>query len=369
MLFEREVIVRIHKTNFARVSASLFSSLILCCVSFSGVYAIDAGKTNELVLLNWSEYMDPELIAKFEKQYNAEVTEVYFESDDARDDMMVATDASGYDIAVVNGITLTSYAKAGWIQPIKKEKIPNLKHIIPQMRDVFPDSREYAVPFFFGTVGIAYRSDLVKKTPTSWMDIFKPEAYLHGKIGMSSDVRDTFGAALKALGYSVNSADLIENRQAGELLVHQKPFVKTYNYLTLDADSALVSGDIYMALFYNGDALMVAEHNDAIEFLVPDEGGNLWIDYLAVMKKAPNSELAWKFMNFLNEPENAAQLAEFVHYATPNKSAEKLLPSERLDHPVLYPSAEIIDKSEFDGVIPARIQKIRNATISGLLQE
>lgn len=342
---------------------------LLVPLTFLPATAADTGSKNELVLLNWSEYMDPELIERFEIQFNAKVTEVFFESDDARDDIMVATDASGYDIAVVNGVSITSYKKAGWLESINREKVPNIKHIFPRMQNAFPDSGQYAVPFFFGTVGIAYRSDLVKKPPNDWMDIFRPNKSLHGKIAMTSDVRDMFGAALKGLGYSVNSSDPDENRQAADLLIQQKPFVKTYNYLTLDENSALVKGDVVMALFYNGDALMIAEHNESIKFIMPDQGGNLWIDYLTVMKNAPNKELAWKFINFLNEPENAAQLAEFVFYATPNSEAEKLLSRELLHDPVVYPATEIIEKSEFDGTIPAKIQKMRNSAMSGLLQK
>src|SRR3990172_7862723 len=224
----------------------------------------------------------------------------------------------------------------------------------------FPGINGYAVPYFWGTLGIAYRADLVDKAPTSWMDIFQPAQYLYRKIEMVESSRDALGMALKALGYSANSANPMEIKQAEQLLLTQKPYVKTYNYSALTEKSALVSGDVIAAMLYSGDALTVQEFEKNIRYVVPKEGGNLWVDYLVVLDSSKNKELAMAFINFLNEPENAAQLAEFVHYATPNKAAEKLLPDEFLKDSTIYPSAEIIAKSEFYTPLPARITKQRN---------
>ncbi|MDJ0834058.1 MAG: spermidine/putrescine ABC transporter substrate-binding protein [Gammaproteobacteria bacterium] len=324
---------------------------------------------NELVILNWSEYIDPDLINKFEHQYNAKISEIFYESGAARDDMMVSTDASGIDIVVVNGIVISDYKEAGWLEPISAQKIPNLRHIMPRMRNAFADAETHAVPYFYGDVGIAYRKDLVKEAPESWMDMFQPEPYLHGKISMTSDVRDVFGAALKALGYSLNSDDPEEHEAAANLLKKQKPYVKTYNYLTLDRESALVKGDdIAMALFYSGDAIMVGQYNDNIDYVAPKEGSYIWIDYMTVMKKSDNKQLAFDFINFLNEPDNAAQLAEYVYYATPNKAAKKLLSAEILNNKIIYPPAEILGKSEFYRELPIDVLKIRNTAMSELLQ-
>ena len=322
----------------------------------------------ELVLLNWSEYLDPDLIAKFEKQYNAKLREVYFESDDLRDHMMLETDGAGYDLAMVNGISVDVYRKRGWLSSVSETKIPNLKHIDQRWLEAFAGVEGYAVPYFWGTMGIAYRKDLLQTPITSWMDIMQPAEYLHGKIGMVESSRDALGMALKALGYSANSTDTTQIKAAETLLLAQKPYVKTYTYIALSEESALVSGDIVAAMVYSGDALMVQEHHEEIDYVVPSEGSNIWVDYLVVLEHAKNKELAWAFLNFLNEPENAAQLAEFVYYATPNKGAEKLLPAEFLEDEIIYPSKTVLSRSEFYKPLPPRAMKKRNNAFSMVMQ-
>ena len=322
----------------------------------------------ELVLLNWSEYIDPDLVEKFETQFNAKLREVYFESDDLRDDMMLETDGKGYDLALVNGISVDLYRKRGWLSPVSETQIPNLIHIDKRWLEAFPGLEGYTVPYFWGTMGIAYRKDLVPAPLTSWMDILQPAGYLRGRIGMVENSRDSVGMALKALGYSANSSDSKQTKAAEQLLLAQKPHVKTYTYIALSEESALVSGDIIAAMLYSGDALMVQEHHEEIDYVVPTEGGNIWVDYLVVLENSKNKELAVAFLNFLNEPENAAQLAEFVYYATPNMAAEKLLPAEFLEDPIIYPSQAVLSRSEFYKPLPPRASKKRNIAFSRVLQ-
>ena len=197
-----------------------------------------------LVFLNWSEYLDPELVEEFEQRFNAKVSEVYFESDDLRDDMMVETGALGYDLVIVNGINVDSYRKRGWIAPLDEAALPNLKYVDKHWRNAFESGNGYGVPYFWGTLGIAYRQDLVEQAPASWMDLLQPAESLRGKIGMVENSRDLLGMALKALGHSANSTDPAATKAAEQLLLAQKPYVKTYNYLALTEESALVSGDI-----------------------------------------------------------------------------------------------------------------------------
>jgi len=355
------------------------TALVTLCKSIAGIlvfvsslaFAADSArhsKPRELVLLNWSEYIDPELMAKFEQQFNATLRQTYFESDDLRDDMMLETDGKGYDLVLVNGISVDLYRKRGWLSAIDEAQTPNLKHIDSRWLDAFPGLEGYAVPYFWGTMGIAYRKDLVETPLTSWMDILQPADYLHGKIGMVENSRDLLGIALKAQGYSANSTNAKHIKAAGRLLLAQRPYVNSYTYVALNEESALVRGDVIAALVYSGDALMVQEYHEEIDYVVPAEGGNLWVDYLTVLEGSKNKDLAWAFINFLNEAENAAQLAEFVYYATPNKAAEQRLPAEFLEDPVIYPSQAVLSKSEFYKPLPPRAMKKRNSTISQILQ-
>ena len=225
--------------------------MLLASVSFG------QSSPRELVLLNWSEYMDPELIEDFERLYKVKVREIYFESDDLRDEMLLESGGMGYDLAIVNGAMIGTYQKRGWLQPVTEKQIPNMRLIDDYWLKAFNGTEGYAVPYFWGTLGIGYRADLLETPPVSWMDLFKPSAQVRGKIAMIESQRDAMGMALKALGYSVNSTDRRQIREATELLLAQRPYVKPYTYLVLDENSALVTGDIVMAMMFNGDVLML----------------------------------------------------------------------------------------------------------------
>ncbi|MFZ0468163.1 MAG: spermidine/putrescine ABC transporter substrate-binding protein [Thiogranum sp.] len=357
--------------NTRTAVAILLSTLVLLLQLAHAPWAAAAAppaSPRTLVLLNWSDYIDPALVEKFEARFNAKVSEVFFESDDQRDDMMLETDGAGYDVVLVNGSSVDDYRKRGWLAPLGRSTIENIKYVDPQWVDAFPASRGYAVPYFWGTMGIAYRTDLVEQPPTSWMDLLKPAEYLRHRVSMIGSARDLFTSALKGLGYSANSDNPADINAAEHLLLAQKPYVRTYSYLALNETSALVSGDVIAAMMYNGDALMVHEYNDKIVYVLPKEGGNIWVDYLAVMESSKNKDLAWALINFLNEPENAAQLAQFVYYATPNQAAEKLLPPEFLSNPVIYPGKQALDKSEFYTALPPRALKQRNIAATRVVQ-
>jgi len=151
------------------------------------------------------------------------------------------------------------------------------------------------------------------------------------------------------------------------LLLSQKSFVKLYSWSGHSKDSPIVKGDLWMALTYNGDAMTLIKSHPRITYVVPQEGANLWIDYLVVMQASNNKTLAMEFINFLNEPRNAAQLASYLMYATANKAAKKFLPPEHLNNPVLYPDEATIDRSEVYKELPPRIVRKRNQIFSKLV--
>lgn len=351
-----------------KVSILLF--LMIPFLASSGV--LQAAETDntkpELVLLNWSEYIDPDLVKKFEDKHDVVIKDIFFESDDYRDNYMLETQGKGIDIIVVNGVKINPYIKQNWIVPITEKEVPNLKHIDKKWFTIFDGADGYVMPYFWGTTGIAYRKDLVKHKITAWKDIFYPKEELHGKIVMIGANRDLIGAALLALGYSVNSISFEELKQAKDLLMKQKPFVKNYDYISLDETSVMVTGEVFASMGYSGDILMLQEHNENIEYIVPDEGTELWMDFMVVSKASPNKELAYQFLNFINQPEHAAQMAEWVNYATPNKAAEKLLPAEFLSDPLKYPPKEVMDKSEIYKKLPPRVIRYRNEIFSRVTQ-
>ncbi len=342
---------------------------IAVCVS-SVIWSVASAKSapDRLVILNWSDYLDPKLIEKFEQQFGVKIYEVYFASDEMRNDMMLETDGVGYDIVIVDEVIVELYQKRGWLAPLDMEKVPNLKHIDRYWLDEFTRATGYAVPYFWGTMGIAYRKDLIEIPLTRWMDLLQPDESLRAKIGMTESAASAFSVALKALGYSANDTDPKAFNKAKQLLLAQRPYVKTYKHLGVTKESALVTGDVAACMFYNGDALIVQKFNEEIDYVVPEEGALLWVDYLVVLESSNQKRLAWEFVNFLNEPANAAQLAQYVNYASPNKAAEKLLPADFLADEAIYPSEAILAKSEFYQSAGARWERKLQTAFAGITQ-
>jgi spermidine/putrescine transport system substrate-binding protein len=337
-------------------------SLLLCHTT------VAAGDPPELVVLNWPNYLDPELVDRFEQQHGVKVREVFFEGDDQRDEMLVNSDGAGYDVVLVSGNMLRTYMRSGWLQPMTEQQVPNLVHVAPRWRTAFAAADGFAAPYTWGTLGIGYREDLVPEPIDSWMQVFRPAPPLQGRMAMLSHNRDLVGMALMALGHSSNSHDEHELMQAEELLLAQRPHVRTYGYIGLNGDSAMVSGEIAAAMMFNGDALMLQEFEPRIRFIVPREGGNLWVDYFVVMSRSTRKDVAFGFVDFLNEPENAAQAAQFVHYATTNDRAKQLLPEDFLANPVIHPSPETLERSEFFEPLPPRITQRFNSITANVIR-
>ncbi len=348
-----------------------FIGMAACLLSGLGGRAVaeasQAPAQKELILLNWSEYMDPDLLTEFEAQTGIRVKEVYYESEEMRDEMLVASEGRGFDLMIASGNTLHSHARRGWLAPVDSRSAPNLGHIDPRWQEAHPQLVGQAAPLFWGTLGIAYRSDKIGKVD-SWRQMFAPQDDLRGRIVMIKDSRDLFNAALKSEGYSLNSREPAQFDQAGRRLIELKPYVRDYNYVALTEESALVKGDVWMALMYNGDALVLQDSQSAIAYSVPGEGTNLWVDYLAILAHSAKKEAAAQFINFLHEPSNAARLSEFLMYATTNREAEKLLPAEFRENPLVYPPPEVLENSEIGWELPPRIVRKCNTVFNQLLQ-
>lgn len=345
---------------------NILSILALLCMTASGAPAPAAEK--QLVVLTWADYIDPQVIAEFERAQHAKVKFTYFESDDDRDDLLTQSKGTGYDVVLADGISVTTYADVGWLAPIPQTLIPNLKHIDRRWRSAFSRAQQYGVPYFWGTIGIAYRRDKVSAEFTSWMDLYRPQLALSGKILMIKHARDVIGMALKALGYSPNSGDPAQLAQARELLLAQKPFVRAYSYVSLSKESALVTGEVWAAMVFSGDSITLRELDPNIAFVIPKEGSNLGVDYFTIMKSSTNKTLAAAFINFIHDPQRNARIARFVHYATPNLAAQRYLPSAYFKDPIIYPNKVILKNSEFFVTLASSATKLRNEIFQTLLQ-
>ncbi|MEW6594901.1 MAG: spermidine/putrescine ABC transporter substrate-binding protein [Thermodesulfobacteriota bacterium] len=323
-----------------------------------------APRQETLVLLNWPDYMDPALLKAFEEKYNVRVREVHYETEANMDQLLSYTGGKKYDLVVASHTKVPSLVKRGWLAPVDRSLIPNLKHLDTGNLPHDEDLARYVVPHLWGTVGIAFRKDLVKERVTGWKQLLQPGQGMGGRIMMIGDVRDVVGAALKSLGYSLNSQNPAELDAAEKLLLAQRPAVKKYGYLQLNKTSGLIRGTYWMAMVYSGDALTLAELSPHIAYVTPEEGTALWLDSIMVLKDSRRRALAFQFINFLHEPENAARLAAFVSMATPNAAARKILPREYLDNPHIYPPRAVLEKCEFYAPLPPQVLKRYNEIFS-----
>jgi spermidine/putrescine transport system substrate-binding protein len=322
-----------------------------------------------LRILNWEDYLDPELAAEFAAKHGVRIEETHFESDTERDRLLANNKAAGFDLVLVDHTQLRLYRDQGWIAPIGTAQVPGLRHYEPRWRRAVDGSATHGVPFAWGTTGIAYRADLLKTAPTSWLDLFQPAAGLCGKMVVFDDGRELIALALKASGQSANADDPGAYKGAERLLTAQRPCVARYGYAGTDEESDLVSGKAWAATAYNSDALMLQAFNPNIRFVLPDEGGLIWVDYLAVLSTSTQKSLAFAFLEFLSDPAIAVRQASFSHAATPNLKARAMLPVAVGKDPVIYPSGPAFDRSEMTSAGPPAIVAIRNQIAARIVRK
>jgi spermidine/putrescine transport system substrate-binding protein len=318
---------------------------------------VDRSKlASELRFYNWTDYIDPTLLDDFEAEYGVKVI---VDNYDANEDMIakVRAGGSGYDLVAPSDYAVQIMAKDGLLATLDKTMLPNITHIQPDLLNkYFDEGNVYSVPYLYGTTGIAYSKTAFPDGVDSWSVLFDPalaERY-KGQFSMQDDERETPGAALKYLGKSLNDTDPAALAEAERLLMEQKPLIAAYN--SSDVNRKLASGEYVIAHAWSGMAMQARNGlgeefsgNPDIQFVIPKEGGTIWMDNLAVLADSPNAYTAHVFINFLLRPEIAARNADYVGYLTPNKDAIELLSQETKD---LYaqgfsPDAETITRLEW----------------------
>ncbi len=332
---------------------------VVCC-GFILCRPAHAGSV-ELALFIWPDYMDRGVLTAFHRETGITVHQVTYEFEDLKDDILTATQGVGMDLVVGDAQSMKTYQKKGWITPLQADDMPNLKHLDPVWETRFPGSGKHAVPYFWGTIGIAWRKDKITQPVDSWSALLKPEKSLEGRILMLNDWADLVAIALKSLGYSATTTSMTELDAAEALLLAQRPYVSRYGYEELSEKASLVTGQNWMTAVYNGDGLYLKSLSPRIGFVVPREGSAIWMDQIAVLSASKHKKEAMQFIDFLNRPEIAARLSESLMFATPNREALKHVSPDVLNDPAIYPPAAIIEKSEvMTGLSPEQVGR-RNA--------
>lgn len=300
--------------------------------------------SNEVLnIYNVGDYIDEDLITKFEEETGIKVV---YETYDTNESMYqkVKSGSSKYDLVFPSDYMVEKMINEDMLEEIDYSNIPNYKYIDETFRNApYDKGDKHSVPYLWGTFGIVYNKNMVDESDVTSWDVLWNEKYA-GEIQMLDSVRDSIGISLKRLGYSMNSTNPNEINEAKDQLIKQKSIVQSY--VNDDGKDRLVAEEAAMGIVYSGDAITLIESNDNLAYSVPEEGTNRWVDAMCIPKTAQNKDYAEKFINFILDPENAAQNVEYIWYSTPNTGAIDILGEDYIDDPILNPSDEIIEKSE-----------------------
>lgn len=298
--------------------------------------------SNTLYVLNWGDYIDEALLTQFEEETGIQVN---YTTMATNEEMMVKLEEADciYDVCFPSDYIIERLIQKDLLHELNKDNIPNLQYIDERFLDLdFDPENKYSVPYMWGTVGILYNTTMVQEPVTSW-DILWDETYAD-QILMYDSIRDTIGVALMKLGYSINTRNEADIQAAEEALIAQKPIVQAY--LGDPIKDRLISGGAAMGIVYSGDAMWCMDENPDLAYAVPETGSNLWFDNIIIPKTSDNTEAAEAFINFLCDPEVAAQNAEYIGYSTPNAAALEILGEEYINDPTYNPPQELLDKCE-----------------------
>ncbi len=319
----------------------LLTAISIVMVSAS-IMSCSKGKQT-LHIYNWADYMNPAVIEKFEQKYNCKVVMNYFDSNEALYAKLKAG-ASGYDILFPSGYMAKIMYEQKMIREIDHSKLKNLKNLdMPFVKKAIDSELKYSVPYMVTYCGIAYNREKVKNFKPSWSMYDRTD--IAGRMTLLNDQREVIGAALKFNGYNYNTVNDAELEKAKETVIRWKK-----NIAKFDVDEAkrgLSSGEFFLIQVYNGDAIQLISENEDIAFALPEEGTSISQDDFVIPESSKNVDLAYKFIDFLLEPENSKDNMEFVYYLSPNLEAQKLMSKDFMTDPAINPPAAVLKKCDY----------------------
>lgn len=349
---EEESAVRKKVRRPSKVKKTLIQRVIpvaICIVFIGGgfYYAKESDVLNDekLVVYNWGEYIDPEVLTMFEEETGIDIVYEEFETNEILYPK-ISSGAIAYDVICPSDYMIQRMIENDLLSEINFDNIPNIKNIGEQYMEQskqFDPENKYSVPYCWGTVGILYNKTMVDEPVDSWSILWNPK--YKDSILMQDSVRDAFGVTLKYLGYSLNSIDLDELTEAKNLLIEQKPLVQAY--VIDQVRDKMIGNEAALGVIYSGEAIYTQKENPNLEYVIPKEGSNIWIDSWVIPKNAEHKENAEKFINFLCRPDIALMNFEYITYSTPNEAARELIEDESIrNSEIAFPDLSKYDNLE-----------------------
>ena len=315
-------------------------------------WGVEQAKLN---FYNWDTYIGETTLDDFSKATGiAAKMDLYADNDELFAKLREGN--PGYDVIVPTNDYVERMILGGMLSPLEHGNIPNIKNIDTFFLDAaFDPGRKYSLPYMWGTQGIGYRKSKVSSTPNTWKVLLDSDEY-SGRIALLGDATSVLGIGLKYLGYSYNATNPKEISEAEQLVIRQKRNIKTF--AEDNGQDLLLSGEVDLAMEWNGDILQIMAEDDDISYVVPKEGSNVWQDCMCIPTGAPHPQNAHAFINFILDAEAGAAIADFIQYATPNDAARALLSDDYNNNPAIFPDDETLARCEPSIYLGEDIQRL-----------
>jgi spermidine/putrescine transport system substrate-binding protein len=318
----------------------------------------------KLNFYNWDTYIGETTLETFKEASGIDVNMSLFATNDELFAKLRAGNP-GFDVIVPGSEFVERMIQANLLEPLDHAKIPNIKNVAPEfMTDApFDPGRKFSMPYTWLVIGIGYRKSKVKEIPNSWKWVFDSDVY-KGKIAVMSDASELFRNCFKYLGGSINSDSPELLKKAEEMLIKQKPNIKSFH--EDNGQDLLLSGEVDVVQEYNGDIAQIMAEDDDVDFVVPKEGAMKQQDTLAIPKGAPHPENALKFINHILDAKVGAEISTTIKYPSPNAAAVALMPASYKDNPVIFPPADIIAKCEYPDYLGPEFSRLLDEAMTRL---
>lgn len=306
----------------------------------------------ELAIYNWGTYIAPELLTQFEEQYHVTIRYDEFDNDDELLNNLRM--GSSYDLIVPSDTLIPLMRSEGLLARLNHQNIPNLANLAPEFANpIYDPQNRYSVPYQWGTIGIGYNIQKTGRELTSWRDLFDPQ--FKGRVGMLDDYNLALGIILLMLGYSPNSVNVVHLEEARDFLMTQIDQLVVVGDVGQDY---LASGELDIVVEFNGDTSQLMRDNPDIRFIIPEEGGYIFVDAMAIPASATDKDLAELFINFILDPQNGATLSNEIRYGSPNLASYPFLNPDDLIDPVIYPSDDVEKRLFYQAFIDAQTNRL-----------
>ena len=339
--------------------------LLISCLLWTLATALHA---DTLTILNWEEYLSEEVISAWEKKTGHKIHQVFFDNDEDRDSILLNHKNGILDLIVIDETAARVFGNKGLLIPVASYKTnTNIEKVDSHLQASCGD---YAVPYLWGTLGIAYRSDKILIEPKSWNFILQPEAALKQHIGFMDDFVDMLAPALFMLNKSINTENSDDLKHAFNIMKELLPSILTFEYGISFIAADEKHDELYVTLAYSGDqdALNLKAGKEVWKYTTLAEGTITWVDCFAVVNSSPRKDIIYDFLNFIYQPKIAADNSEFIYSASPLAAARALQSESFLADKTVYPPKDSIKNVQQYKVLSPQNILLRNRITSSLIK-